>query len=91
MEKNVPKYVNTGGQPREKCIIAAYALVTKFGARQEDVAKVMNCTQPTISNWVKEGKLRNEISDLRNQIAAAEGYIGELSSQLGLIEYDPEG
>ena len=86
----MPKYTNAGGQPREKCIIAAYALVKNYGAKQADVAKVMGCSQSTIANWVKEAGYKAEIQSLRNDINAASDYIAELSNELRLIEYNPE-
>lgn len=86
----MPKYVNEGGQPRDKCIIAAYALVKNFGATQAAVAEVMKCSQGTIANWVKEAGFRKEIAGLRNELALANDYIKELANQLNLIEYNPD-
>lgn len=86
----MPKYVNEGGQPREKCMIAAYALVKNFGATQSAVAEVMKCSQGTIANWVKEAGYRKEIAGLRNELAQANDYIEELADQLNLIEYNPD-
>jgi len=86
----MPKYTNAGGQPRERCMVAAYALVRNFGARQADVARVMGCSQSTVANWVKEAGYRQEIQGLRNDIEAARDYIGELSHELHLIEHNPE-
>lgn len=85
----MPKYVNAGGQPREKCMIAAFALVDNFGAKQAAVADVMQVTQGTISNWVKETRLKSENANLRNQLAHAQDYIDDLSKRLRLIEYNP--
>jgi predicted transcriptional regulator len=86
----MPKYSNKGGQPREKCMVAAYALVNNFGATQAAVAEVMGCSQGTVANWVKEVGYRKEISGLKNELVAANGYIDELANQLQLIEYTPE-
>lgn len=43
------KYENKGGQPRDKCMIAAYALINNFGAEQTAVASVMGCVHARIS------------------------------------------
>lgn len=83
------KYRNINGQPREKCMVAAFALVKNYGATQSAVAEVMKCSQGTVANWVKEVGYRQEISGLRNELAEAENYIGSLADQLNLIEYDP--
>ncbi len=87
----MPKYKNQGGQPREKCMVAAFSLVNNFGATQSDVAKVMKCSQGTIANWVKEVGYRKEISGLKNELEHAESYIQHLANELNLIEYDPNG
>lgn len=83
------KYVNAAGQPREKCIVAAYALVTRYGANQAAVANVMGCSQSTIASWVKEARFREEINGLRGELEASRDYIQDLSNELGYIEYDP--
>ena len=84
------KYENKKGQPREKCMIAAYALINHYGAKQTAVADVMGCSQGTIANWVKEVNYRNEIKKLENELATAKDYIEDLASQLKLIEYNPK-
>lgn len=86
----MPKYKNAAGQPREKCMVAAYALVRNYGAGQAAVAAVMKCSQGTISNWVKEISYRTEISGLKNQLDSANDYICELASELNVIEYYPD-
>jgi predicted transcriptional regulator len=83
------KYRNTGGQPREKAMVAAYALVTKFGANQADVGKVLGCSQPTVANWVKEMGYRKEINGLKNELSSAQEYIDYLAEEMKLIGYDP--
>ena len=85
------KYQNKGGQPREKAMIAAYALVKNYGAKQTDVARTMGCSQGTIANWVKEVSYRNEINGLKNELITAQDYINDLASELHLIEYNPNG
>lgn len=84
------KYQNKGGQPREKCMIAAYALTKNYGATQEAVAGALGCTQGTIANWVKEISYKNEISGLKKELSAANNYIGKLANELNLIEYNPD-
>ncbi|MFL1420208.1 helix-turn-helix domain-containing protein [Pseudomonas fildesensis] len=84
-----PKYTNAGGQPREKCMVAAYALVKNYGATQATVATVMGCSQATVANWVKEVGFQKEISGLKGELTGARDYIDNLADQLNLIEYDP--
>jgi transcription initiation factor TFIIIB Brf1 subunit/transcription initiation factor TFIIB len=85
----MPKYKNKGGQPREKCMIAAYALTQNYGATQETVAAVLGCSQGTIANWVKEISYKNEISGLKKELESANNYIEHLADELNLIEYNP--
>lgn len=85
----MPKYKNKGGQPREKCMVAAYALVNQYGATQEDAGKALGVRQSTVSNWVKEIGFKEEISGLKNELSAAHDYIEDLADQLNLIEYNP--
>ena len=47
-------YKNKSGQPRERAMVAAYSLVTQFGGKQQDVAKVLGCSPSTVHQWVKE-------------------------------------
>lgn len=86
----MPKYENKGGQPRDKCMVAAYALVNDFGAKQKSVAEVMGCSQGTIANWVKEVGFRREISGLKSERLKANDYIKELATQLKVVEYRPD-
>jgi len=83
------KYENKGGQPREKCMIAAYALVNHYGAKQTAVADVMGCSQGTVANWVKEIGYRDKIAGLEKELATANDYIQNLADHLKLIEYNP--
>ncbi|OGB50990.1 MAG: hypothetical protein A2496_08420 [Burkholderiales bacterium RIFOXYC12_FULL_60_6] len=71
-------------------MIAAYALVNNFGAKQKSVAEVMGCSQGTIANWVKEVGFQKEISGLKNELIKANDYIEDLAGQLNLIEYRPD-
>lgn len=86
----MPKYENQGGQPREKCMIAAYALIKDFGAKQSAVADVMQCSQSTVANWVKEVGYRKEISGLKRELEKADDYIEHLAGQLKLIKFKPD-
>ena len=80
-------YKNQNGQPRERCMVAAYSLVNDFGATQEAVAKVMITTQGTIANWVKEVKLKREIQSLQAQLEDARAYTDTLAEQLQVVEH----
>lgn len=81
------KYKNKGGQPREKAMVAAFALVKNFGATQANVATVMGCSQGTIANWVKEMSYKKEINGLQNELNLAKEYTQELASKMNLIEF----
>lgn len=80
-------YKNKGGQPRERAMIAAYSLVTDFGGKQVDVAKVLGCSQATIANWVKEVGFRKEIAGLEHELRDAKTYIKELRSEMKGLEH----
>lgn len=82
-------YKNRAGQPREKAMIAAYALVKEFGATQADVAKVLGCSQPTIANWVKDVGYRKQVSDLKSDLRDAKSYIKELRHEIKYLGHDP--
>lgn len=71
-------------------MIAAYALVNNFGAKQHDVAVVLGCSQGTVANWIKEVGYQKKISGLRSELSSAHNYIEELADQLNLIEYSPD-
>jgi predicted transcriptional regulator len=83
-------YKNKGGQPRERSMIAAYALVTKFGSKQKDVAAVLGCSQATIASWVKEIGYQNEIKGLNSELEDANEYIHELQHMLPHDDYIDE-
>lgn len=86
----MPKYTNNGGQPRDKCMVAAWALVSQYGAKQADVAKALGCSQATVANWVKEVRFQKEISGLKGELNKANDLIESLADELHLIQYDPE-
>lgn len=80
-------YKNKAGQPRERAMVAAYSLVTDFGGRQADVAKVLGCSQATIANWVKEIGYKKAIAGLENDLKDAKVYIKELRNEMKAIGY----
>lgn len=75
-------YKNNAGQPRERAMVAAYSLVTHFGAKQTDVAAVLGCSQATIANWVREVGHQREIRELQRELDDANEYIEELHYML---------
>ena len=75
-------YQNINGAPREKAMLAAYVLVTEFGARQVDVASVFRCSQGTIHQWVKEIGLKKTIHDLSRELADVRGLAQSLQLQI---------
>lgn len=84
-------YKNAGGQSREQTMVAAWALVTRFGAKQVDVAKALGCSQPTVANWVKETAYRHQINGLEKELSDAEEYIDQLQRSLPYNEEEPDG
>ncbi|MDX2125084.1 MAG: hypothetical protein SFX46_09775 [Aeromonas hydrophila] len=75
-------YKNKAGQPRERTMVAAYQLVTEFGATQANVAATLGCSQATIANWVKEVGYQKAISGLERELSDANDYIQELQQSL---------
>lgn len=75
-------YKNKAGQPRERTMVAAYSLVTQFGAKQKDVAAALGCSQATVANWVKEVSFQKEITGLQRELNDANEYVKELHSML---------
>jgi len=80
-------YKNSGNQPRERAMLAAYALHQDFKAKQTDIAKVLGCSQSTVANWCKEMKLRNQIENLKTERDQAHDYIETLHNEIKLIEH----
>lgn len=84
-------YKNRNGQPRERAMVAAYSLVEEFGASQTSVAAALGCSQPTVSNWIKEVKHETTVATLNSQLNDAKQYIEQLKSQIdqqgALIEH----
>ena len=81
-------YKNKAGQPRERAMVAAYSLVTEFGATQKDVATALGCSQSTVANWVKEVGFQKEITGLQRELNDAKVYIEELQYMLPSPEKD---
>ena len=77
-------YKNINGQPRERCMIAAYSLAEDFGAKQADIARVMDCSQSTVSSWIKEARYKRSISELTAEIEDAHEYVQQLTYDLNL-------
>ena len=63
-------------------MVAAYSLVTEFGATQQNVAKVLNCSQATIANWVKEVGFKKQIDGLERELGDAKEYISVLRNEI---------
>ncbi len=57
-------YRNAAGQPRERCMWAAYVLVKEMGWTQVNVATGFKVSQPTVAQWIKEVEFRNTIKQL---------------------------
>ena len=83
-------YKNKGGESREKTMIAAYALVRNFGAKQADVAKALGCSQATIASWVKDIGYQEQIQGLERELQEASTYINELNDEIhtSYLTYD---
>lgn len=73
---------------REKAKFLAYVLATEFNAKQTNIAKVLNVSEPTISLWLKEMRLRAEIHSLQQELAEARAIASGLQAQ-GLLEHRP--
>lgn len=54
--------------PREKAKMLAFVLWNEFNAKQVNIAKVLNVSEPTISLWLKEMRLRKEIHNLTQEL-----------------------
>lgn len=72
--------------PREKAKMLAYVLWNEFNAKQVSIAKVLNVSEPTISLWLKEMKLRASIHSLSKQLAEVRA-IAQGFQEQGMIEH----
>lgn len=77
-------YQNKKGQPRERCMLAAQVLADEFGAKQADIARVMDCSQSTVSSWAKEVRYKKDIAYLETELEHAHEYALELAENLNL-------
>lgn len=59
---------------RNKAKALAYVLWNEFGAQQNNIARVLNVSEPTISLWLKEMRLRAEIHQLGSELQEARAY-----------------
>ena len=54
---------------RDKAKMLAFVLWNEFNAKQVNIAKVLNVSEGTISLWLKEMRLRQEIHLLTTELA----------------------
>lgn len=73
---------------RNKAKALAYVLWNEFNAKQTDIARVLNVSEPTISLWLKEMKLRAEIHQLSHELNEARQYAQALLAN-GSINVEP--
>jgi len=71
--------------PREKAKMLAFVLWDEFNAKQVNIAKVLNVSEPTISLWLKEMRLRHTIHNLSKELQEVRAIAQGLLSQ-GAIE-----
>ncbi|KVN10616.1 hypothetical protein WT09_24250 [Burkholderia stagnalis] len=64
----------------------AYVLWNEFNAKQVNIAKVLNVSEPTISLWLKEMRFRAEIHSLKQELQEVRAIAQGLQAQ-GLIEH----
>ncbi len=72
-------------EPREKAKMLAFVLWSEFNAKQVNIAKVLNVSEPTISLWLKEMRLRQEIHSLTQELHEVRLIAQGLQAQ-GVIE-----
>lgn len=70
---------------RVKAKMLAFVLWNEFNAKQVNIARVLNVSEATISLWLKEMRLREQIHNLTNELQEVRQIAMELQSQ-GLIE-----
>lgn len=71
--------------PREKAKMLAFVLWGEFNAKQVNIAKVLNVSEPTISLWLKEMRFRQEIHNLTQDLEEVRLIAQGLQAQ-GVIE-----
>lgn len=74
----------------EKHKVMAYLLNVEFGYTMTAIAQLMQVTQPTISNWIKEAGMQIRINALTQELAEARNEIARLglTPQNIQIDYD---
>ena len=72
--------------PREKAKMLAFVLWNEFNAKQVNIAKVLSVSEPTISLWLKEMRLRQEIFSLTKELAEVR-LIAQGLQQQGALEH----
>lgn len=55
-------------EPRQKAKMLAFVLWNEFNAKQVNIAKVLNVSEPTISLWLKEMRLMEKIHSLTQEL-----------------------
>lgn len=70
---------------RNKAKMLAFVLWSEFNAKQVNIAKVLDVSEPTISLWLKEMRLMKQIHDLTNELAEVRLIAQGLQSK-GVIE-----
>lgn len=53
---------------RQKAKMLAFVLWNEFNAKQVNIAKVLNVSEPTISLWLKEMRLMEKIHSLTQEL-----------------------
>ena len=71
---------------REKAKMLAFVLWNEFNAKQVNIAKVLDVSEATISLWLKEMRLREQIHHLTQELEEVRQIANGLQSQ-GLIEH----
>ena len=72
--------------PREKAKMLAFVLWNEFNAKQANIAKLLNVSEGTISLWLKEMRLRQEIFSLSQELAEVR-LIAQGLQQQGVLEH----
>jgi len=70
---------------RQKAKMLAFVLWNEFNAKQVNIAKVLNVSEPTISLWLKEMRLMEKIHSLTQELQEVRLIAQGLQAQ-GVIE-----
>lgn len=77
-------------QRRQKAMFLAYVLRMEYGAKQRSISEVLGVSEPTISLWLKEMRLRAEILQLNQELQEARQLAQNLIGQGSIsIENQP--